>query len=846
MAILCSYKNSSWTETNGFRLVETASYMFNSTTSQLTSNSFQGSQTFSPGAVEVDGFGFLLQFQSFSAITPTSRVFFQLFNVTTSTVEREIDVAILSAFPSGLSGSGTTECVVFFPFSPFTFTAGQNYNVRIRTNVANILQFRRNATGSNWCRFFRRTSTATIGANDTVYFHGEITGDTTFNHFTFEMDNNSSTQYACIAISHRATMNWITGDTELRLNDSIGEVATSGLSLYVLSGGEVNIGSSSSPIVGEAKIFLNNSVEGRSRIRVAQNAIFRAYGKNKKSKTRLISPTSIGATSIEVDDVNYDISDFEVGDRIFIGGTNRASYSTEERIITGISGNVFSFSGGLASPRIADGELTAYVGNFTRNIKIYGPNQANSQSFNFTVPSELILNSVEFDFMGSRQSSAIDGSITTGDGVFVVENCSFAGCQANTGGSTTTIIWIRNSNMPLDAILIKDCLFNVPTSGHVLRTNPMTVNIQETGSGKFEGCWILGKSGGAAIALVQNDTLNFISCIIQDGNNNFRFGELNSNLSLSGDFVDNILITCLNPVFHIQGQNITGKKFENNRFYLGRIRGVHFANCVNSTPRNTKVIGCDIALGLSFTAGGVGYANNNNLTIVDFEADGYPSNLMTNSVQINTTNQATDPGGFQTVKVLNSSFGENHPATGADMVVSLDDNSCSHDVVFSDCNFYSSTFIQNTSFQSNVSKVSFQRLNGVNNDHRTYSRYYSWFSDSTIKFKGNTSSRIEPNNATFLLQTYPKQKAAINGKAGKIKVHIRKSATYNGVNPQLWLRANPAIGIDNDTLLATATGAVEQWEALEANLPVPNDNGIYEFFFKFNGTAGFFNIDTWK
>jgi len=57
------------------------------------------------------------------------------------------------------------------------------------------------------------------------------------------------------------------------------------------------------------------------------------------------------------------------------------------------------------------------------------------------------------------------------------------------------------------------------------------------------------------------------------------------------------------------------------------------------------------------------------------------------------------------------------------------------------------------------------------------------------------------------------------------------------------VRANPAVGINADTLLATHSGATGAWELMTGTTAAPSDDGILEFYIDCDGTAGWINID---
>jgi len=94
------------------------------------------------------------------------------------------------------------------------------------------------------------------------------------------------------------------------------------------------------------------------------------------------------------------------------------------------------------------------------------------------------------------------------------------------------------------------------------------------------------------------------------------------------------------------------------------------------------------------------------------------------------------------------------------------------------------------------------------------------------------------------------QKKATNGAATSISVWVRTStvgdgAAYNGDAPRLIQRANAALGVTNDVVLATSAGSAGTWTQLTATSSVPTDDGVWEFVVDCDGTAGWVNVDDW-
>jgi hypothetical protein len=110
---------------------------------------------------------------------------------------------------------------------------------------------------------------------------------------------------------------------------------------------------------------------------------------------------------------------------------------------------------------------------------------------------------------------------------------------------------------------------------------------------------------------------------------------------------------------------------------------------------------------------------------------------------------------------------------------------------------------------------------------------------------------MTPNIATQKLDGGLKKVAVVTGTTIVISVYVRKSvigdgATYNGTQPRLILKADPAVGILVDTVIATGVSANGVWEKLSGTTPAITDNAVFQFIVDCDGTTGWVNVDDWN
>jgi len=164
--------------------------------------------------------------------------------------------------------------------------------------------------------------------------------------------------------------------------------------------------------------------------------------------------------------------------------------------------------------------------------------------------------------------------------------------------------------------------------------------------------------------------------------------------------------------------------------------------------------------------------------------------------------------------------------------------------------FYSSK----TPWSSN-SFIHYEKFNQTAGDHRTELKYGTLRTDSTIYNSTSPSMRMTPNDASNKLQSAPLYKgilaAVANSGTVTASVSVRKSASgdgaaYNGNQPRLIVRSNPAIGVTTDTVLDTMTVTTGSWEMLTGTTAAATDDGAFEFIVDCDGTTGFVNCDDWS
>jgi hypothetical protein len=87
--------------------------------------------------------------------------------------------------------------------------------------------------------------------------------------------------------------------------------------------------------------------------------------------------------------------------------------------------------------------------------------------------------------------------------------------------------------------------------------------------------------------------------------------------------------------------------------------------------------------------------------------------------------------------------------------------------------------------------------------------------------------------------------AIANNTTATVSCYIYKSAFYNGTQPRLIQRANPALGQDEDVVLATYSAGTESWNQISGITSTATDNGVWEIIVDCESlaTGSYINID---
>lgn len=815
MAVQFSAISNLWTDAT-WQTVDATSYLKSEAATTNTTTSYVASQTFTTGAITVEGI--LLRVQNTST-TPTGTFSVELYNSTGAVSVATVTCNVTDITPNNQNYAGGW---AYFKFStPQLLLAATAYSIRIKSSVASEVTVYRNATAGNWSRGLVTSTTAALAANDDVIIAGNITAAsaTTVNTVTFNYTGANS--YGSFEVGAYGK---VVGENAVSTNYAF--AINSGGLFRIAHNGIVEFSTSSARLPASSTFIINltNTTAGVNGIENRNFGTFRAYGALKTRKCKLAADAAAAATVLTTD-VS---TSWLANDEIAIAGTEGFTQSLQKTLSINASGTTVTLSSGLANATKGTSPTQADVINLTSNFKIYGSSQA---LCGYTVTRErsiFDIDNIEFKFMGNASTTGGVTVYTLSTGSCSVKDCTFwmlnqlaVITQVGADGYTIDGIYIYNVNgSNSSAVSIGATLNNITSTVK----NAYIINAVAYGIG----------FGASSNLVIDNITVANIGSL---GGISFQ------NLGLTVGAASNLTAyRCASPGVTIRSSSQATVS-----------RNITFTNvtCWRNSygiapTQNSAKLTFDTFTLFGNTSANIAIHNCNNIKFINGSVQGGVTTVAPYGIINYST---TFPGYKNNIFFERCSFGTVTGHTSGDILA--DNHSTFY--YFNNCTMSSSTLIVTQIALVDPSKITFQRFGGVAGTHRTYKGFGTIVSDSVIFDSTPRSLRLTPNIASYKLETTPFQVAVASGGTVIITVKVRKSVigdgtAYNGNQPRLMLKANPSAGssYNSDIVCATATAASDgAWETLSYTLPTAvTDNVGMEFYVDCDGTTGWVNVDT--
>jgi hypothetical protein len=807
MATLVSIVSGNFTSASTWEVSNSTAELDSETNNTASTTSFVGSSSFTPGAITIDALGIKLASRSGA---PSGTFTIELFNATAAASVAGTTVTInITDFDSNAGGW------YFFKFSPVTLLAATLYQVRIKTSVNAMVNLYRDATAGNWSRILRTTTTQAPANTDKLVVSGDFTTAATYSVYTVVMNNTTNaTTFGEVQICNKGILSWgTTSSTNYYLK------IAGNLNIY--GGGTHQLGTSGTPIpsTSTAKLEFANTVNVQFGVEARNGSTLTGYGATKTVKAFLATDASAAATSLTT---NVSTG-WKNGDVIALASTTRTSTEAEAKSLTADAVGTTLTITALTNAHSGTSPTIGELANLTRNVQIFGTSTTFQAYVNIANTCIADLNYIEFYNMGSATASKRGIDVATTTGSCNIKNCSIHnftvassfGINVNSAsGNNYTLdnnVLYLTANSGIVTSATTGVAYSVINNLVIRALAGLGLNL-----GDLNGTITGNTATSCAAAGIQWSDLTYVNGTI---NNNVA----HSNATIGHQFVN------LTDVF---GGSISIKNFtawRNNTFgvTLSNVEGMYidgitvFGNLTSNIERtggggNTRVINIVSNSGTTLTCPiGLSFAADSPKFIVDNSTFGVTTTHSTADISVRTSNTYVD-------------------------------------ALFRNCQMSSTTPIAN--YSTNTTRgsiIAFQKFQKTAGSHKAY-RYEGIISiDTTIFHNASPSSRMTPSFSTIKLYHSPKKINIANGKTCKVSVWVRKSVigdgvAYNGSQPRLIVKANPALGSNSDVVLATASASSGTWELLTGTTTAVTDNGVLEVLVDCDGTTGWINVDDWS
>lgn len=824
MAVLVSSGASNALNTsNGWRTVDASSVQMTTSGAALgvnTGTNSAGGSSFTP-ASGITIYGVVLNL-GLNTAPGTGTVTISLREGATVRASVSVNGADL---PYVAANGGSTSWV-HFTFTTGYTTTGATYTINVANNLSTgTVALASN--GVNMAKVITLSGLASLAADgtDQAIIAKELTGpgtDSGTKTIQVFLNASGTDQFGQLDVGHGGLLKFSTSPSIDYLLKMKGD-------LNVWAGGEFQMGHNLTPIPSnrKAELLFNCASEGQYGLNILSGGIFNACGATRTRWTKLGTSSANGATSSTL---AVQPNGWKSGDSVMLVPTIRPnSYSANDFSTVTLSADVTSTSMSHSAISAASGHaistnppVDCEVANMTSNVRIYGASATLSSYIWVRAGTTLDMRHVEMFFLGGSGTNKY-GVVPFGGGL--IDSCAYHDMHVNASG--LYIPATNNSNLVFNNnVVLGNCnAFNTQNTN-------TTVTVTNNLFGRYAGnLTIMGNI---------TTTLTFNGNTLAGGQNAMS---VSATVNQMGSFSNNTIHSFAGNGITLPSVN--NGTFTNLKVYRCGATGINFsANTINGlTFDGGTFFGC--ANGVFTVSNTIRNMTFKNLTMYSDASAGYGQPSVFN-VQTSST--------LGLVKVIGGSLF----ASTAVISVTNPSNFYApwefHNVAFSASTFLSisAALLPNTADHAVAASINH---NNVAGDHRLYLRNGEVKRDASIKRSGDASVRLTcgQSNATVGDRVEaPLATAPVNsGETPSVTVWVRKSvsgdgATYAGSQPRLIVKASPAIGINDDLVLATATNAANgAWQQLTGVLPAATQNGAFQIVVDgtVDGNSGFINAD---
>ncbi len=812
MATLLSCATGAFTSASTWALCNSTAELDAANVSTALTTSYVASSTFTPGAITIDAIAVRIATR---AASPSGTMSVELYNSTgaASVAGTEVTVNVSDVNASTSTTTTGSPWMVFKFAAPVTLLAATAYAVRAKTSVVSQVNLYSSAT-TNWNRELRTTTTQAPAASDQLLICGEFTAAATSSSFVVTMDSVATTAYGVIRICNKGSLIYGTAaSTNYYLKSQ---------TIGVYGGGLLEI--DNIPTTSTAVLEFNSASAAQHGLNIWEGATGTIKGPVKTNLVVTLQADE-GAGQTVIGPLST-TAGWLAGDELVFGTTIRTASDCEKKtILTVDSGTQVTLTAGLTVAHSGTAPTQCKVANLTRIVKVRGVSAANTGYVKLIGTGIFNTNYTEYSSLGGNVAG-FEGIVvdSTFVGTFTMLGCStHDNTNANAHG-------IKINSTGSNTITITDTIiYNCANHGFL--------NAQTSGTQTLTNCYAI-KNGGSGFSL-PDSSVSVIDCQ-SIGNTSFGFDFLENTVSLG-------TVTGL-----VANGNSNG--------------GIAFFNNQIGTPTNLTI-----------------WRNNNpGLTISN--STGLSSLTLDTVNLFGNATYNVGISGYSYGTLLFKNLTSNSGVTQTTAVGFRSTAYIGGDIIFQDCSFGATTahatgdlqtsgvqcasiLLYNTVLASsteiagitpavlltnyNYPGILASKHDGVAGAQRAWLGMGTVLNDTVIYSGGSGQSlRATPSSSTVKLFVSKKQVPVASAGTATVSVKVRKSVVgdgtaYNGAQPRLMLRRNPALGFSSDVVLATCTAAADgAFETLTATTGAASGSGVLEFYVDCDGTTGWINVDT--
>lgn len=850
MAFIVSAANGLFSNASTWRVCDTAGSRFgNVTTATALSTSNTNTTAFTASTnTQVDGVALRINLRGSGTPANTLRVWLRCHSNTTDIAWCNVSVSDIPFATSALQNGGW----VFFKFgSAVTLASGNSYSIVCNLNSTNttVSIQSSNATALASAQLLRSTTAQAPAAGDDIFVFGEMDGSTnpaTVLTRLVTMDNTANTDFGsdvnesfnreALSVSKNGILRWggpTAGDPPAVATNYY--LLLSG-SLTVFNGGQLDIGTIANPIPRDSSAIIDFDTAASKQYGLygRVGSIINIQGLSRTSgfdvvTCNLISNVSAGNTTVLTDQETGWLN----GDEVVLAPTTR-TYTDWDFV--SLSGNAnaagFTVNTALGFDHLGTSPYYCEVLLLSRNIKLRAANTARASFVSLYVDSNTNVDWCQFE------STPVALTISS-----AAVNATFDYCSFTTPGNTGNMFAV--SGVTSDAFALRDSVFY----GYGRASTFVTLPALTTTNWRVSNCYAVGASSTAYAFVSEAGIIDniYAAGIGSSSTTAISLADTNAFVAQQGNTA--------NLYAHSCGQGVT--------FAGGpRFGGLH--NIV--AWRNNS--------------GGVNwgpaqpYQHYINRKLVIFAWGNGTYNLQL-------------AGAFVNCAVNGSMAGETSFATtdGIKRVASGTTYHCPVEISFdgmslgvasganvahanNDVNWTASTYEKAQLYFKNCLFGSANEVGGFTTsgygsslhvsrrDQTSGGAHYSYYNNrgqitcnTTVFRTAAPSEQLTPTvvSPESKLPSGIKRVAVASGATANVSVYLRKDTLYSGSAPRLMQRANPAIGVTSETVLATAALAnADTWYLVSGTTAAVIDDGVLEVYVDCDGTTGSIFIDDWS